>query len=106
MTIEEILDRKKCQTFDCESIQLNFAERMQLFYDKGERYYEDKDVYGVTIDDVDFITEKDGQQKVSAACILLFVKNPQRFFPRARTRFIRYEGTEEKVSTEMNVVRT
>lgn len=53
----------------------------------------------------DFITEKDGQQKVSTACILLFGRNPQRFFPRARTRFIRYEGTEEKVGTEMNVVK-
>lgn len=53
----------------------------------------------------DFITEKNGQQKVSTACILLFGKNPQRFFPRARTRFIRYEGTEEKVGTEMNVVK-
>ena len=114
-----------------KSKKLNFDERMQLLYDKGERYYEDKDVYGATIDDVDmnlvgdymnvigygksaieylrenndFITEKDGQQKVSTACILLFGKNPQRFFPRARTRFIRYEGTEEKVGTEMNVVK-
>ena len=34
-----------------------------------------------------------------------FGKNPQRFFSRARTRFIRYEGTEEKVGTEMNVVK-
>ncbi len=104
---------------------------MQLLYDKGERYYEDKDVYDATTDDIDmnlvsdymnvigygksameylrenndFVTEKDGQQKVSTACILLFGKNPQRFFPRARTRFIRYEGTEEKVGTEMNVVK-
>ena len=114
-----------------KSKKLNFDERMQLLYDKGERYYEDKDVYGATIDDIDmnlvddymnvigyrksvreylrenydFVTEKDGQLKVSTACILLFGKNPQRFFPRARTRFIRYEGTEEKVGTEMNVVK-
>lgn len=53
----------------------------------------------------DFVTEVDGQQKISTACILLFGKNPQRFFPRARTRFIRYEGTEEKVGTEMNVIK-
>ena len=114
-----------------KSKKLNFDERMQLLYDKGERYYEDKDVYGATINDVDmnlvndyiqvigynksameylrenndFVTEVDGQQKISTACILLFGKNPQRFFPRARTRFIRYEGTEEKVGTEMNVVK-
>ena len=114
-----------------KSKKLNFEERMQLLYDKGERYYEDKDVYGATINDVDmnlandyiqvigyrksameylrenndFVTEVDGQQKISTACILLFGKNPQRFFPRARTRFIRYEGTEEKVGTEMNVIK-
>lgn len=114
-----------------KSKKLNFEERMQLLYDKGERYYEDKDVYGATINDIDmnlvndylnvigygksameylrenndFVTEADGKQKISTACILLFGKNPQRFFPRARTRFIRYEGTEEKVGTDMNVVK-
>ena len=114
-----------------KSKKLSFDERMQLLYDKGERYYEDKDVYGATIDDIDmtlvddyvsvvgygksgmeylrenndFVTEVDGQQKISTACILLFGKNPQRFFPRARTRFIRYEGNEEKVGREMNVVK-
>jgi len=114
-----------------KSKKLNFDERMQLLYDKGERYYEDKDVYGASIDDIDmnlvndymgvmgygksgmeylrenneFIIETDGKQKISTACILLFGKNPQRFFPRARTRFIRYEGKEEKVGREMNVVK-
>ena len=114
-----------------KSKKLNFEERMQLLYDKGERYYEDKDVYGATIDDIDmtlvddyisvigygksameylrenndFVTEVDGQHKISTASILLFGKNPQRFFPRARTRFIRYEGREEKVGREMNVIK-
>ena len=114
-----------------KSKKLSFDERMQLLYDKGERYYEDKDVFGATMDDIDmnlvndymsvigygksgmeflrenndFVAEIDGQQKISTACILLFGKNPQRFFPRARTRFIRYEGKEEKVGREMNVVK-
>ncbi len=114
-----------------KSRKLSFDERMQLMYDKGERNYEDEAAYGATIDDVDmaaveaytriigygksameylsenndFVKEADGKQKVSNACILLFGKKPQRFFPRARTRFIRYEGTEEKVGTEMNVVK-
>ena len=43
-----------------------------------------------------FIKEKDGEVQISSAAILLFGKNPQNFFPRARIRFIRYEGTEEK----------
>ena len=35
----------------------------------------------------------------------MFGKNPQNFFPRARVRFIRYEGIEEKFGTEMNVIK-
>ncbi len=38
--------------------------------------------------------------QISTAAILLFGKNPQNFFPRARIRFIRYEGTEEKFVKE------
>lgn len=42
---------------------------------------------------------------MSGAALLLFGKEPQRFFPRARVRFIRYDGTEAKVGTEMNVIK-
>ena len=115
-----------------KSRKLSFEERMQLMYDKGERFYEDTAVYGATVDDIDLnavaeytnvigygknplqylrenngfvTTNKKGEENVSTACILLFGKNPQRFFPRARTRFIRYEGVDEKVGTEMNVIK-
>ena len=37
--------------------------------------------------------------------VLLFGKNPQRFFPRARVRFIRYKGTTAEVGDRMNVVK-
>ena len=115
-------DKSKLQTFE---------ERLQLNYDKGERYFEDKAVPDAMIDDIDmdfvkeytdkidygkspleylrenrgFIKEKDGEIQISTAAILLFGKNPQNFFPRARIRFIRYEGTEEKFGTEMNVIK-
>lgn len=115
-------DKSKLQTFE---------ERLQLNYDKGERYFEDKAVPDATIDDIDmefvkdyidkisygkspleylkenkgFVKEKDGSIQISSAAILLFGKNPQNFFPRARIRFIRYEGTEEKFGTEMNVIK-
>lgn len=36
---------------------------------------------------------------------MLFGKYPQTYFPRARVRFIRYEGTEEKFGTQMNVIK-
>ena len=115
-----------------KSQKLSFDERVQLMYDKGERFYEDTAVYGATVDDIDieavanyvkmvgygkspmeylrennsFVTlNKEGEEDVSTACILLFGKNPQKFFPRARTRFIRYEGVDEKVGAEMNVIK-
>ena len=115
-----------------KSRKLSFEERIQLMYDKGERYYEDTAVYGATVDDIDiaaveryteligytksakqylyenngFITTNaKGEEQVSVACILLFGKYPQKFFPRGLTRFIRYKGTEERVGTEMNVIK-
>lgn len=113
------------------SRKLGFEERMSLMYDKGERYFEDTAAYDATIKDIDFnyvqdllnvigytkspleylkennnfITYKDGKEQISTACILLFGKKPQLFFPRARVRFIRYMGTEEKVGREMNVIK-
>ncbi len=114
-----------------KSRKLTFEERTQLMYDKGERYFEDKSVPDATIDDIDmemvqsyiekigysktpleylkenkgFVKIKNGQEVISGAAIRLFGKDPQLYFPRARIRFIRYEGTEEKVGTEMNVIK-
>lgn len=36
-----------------KSRKLSFEEHIQLMYDKGERYYEDTAVYGVTVDYID-----------------------------------------------------
>lgn len=114
-----------------KSKKLNFDERLQLMSDKGLRNFEDEPVVDATIDDINmdavadlvrtigyskspmgylrennnFVTIKDGKEHISKACILLFGKYPQRFFQRARTRFIRYEGTEEKFGREMNVIK-
>ena len=115
-----------------KSRKLSFEERIQLMYDKGERYYEDTAVYGAMVDDIDMAaveryteligytksakqylqenngfltTNARGEEQVSVACILLFDKYPQKFFPRGRTRFIRYKGTEERVGAEMNVIK-
>ena len=115
-----------------KSRKLSFEERIQLMFDKGERYYEDTAVYGATANDIDMaaveryteligytkspkqylqenngfiITNAKGEEQVSVACILLFGKYPQKFFPRGRTRFIRYKGTEERVGAEMNVIK-
>ncbi len=110
---------------------LRFEERLQLLYDKGERYFEDKAVADATMEDLNmalvqeyidkigyskspeaylrqnkgFVKTKNGVDYVSTAAILLFGNNPQAFFPRARIRFIKYDGIEEKFGTEMNVVK-
>ncbi len=114
-----------------KSKKMNFEQRTRLMYAKGARFFEDAPVRDATIDDIDldfvqsyikkigygrgpleylrgnkdFIVSRDGRDEISGAAILLFGKNPQRFFPRARVRFIRYEGTEAKVGTEMNVIK-
>lgn len=114
-----------------KSKKLNFDERLQLMYAKGARYYEDEPVYRSSVDDIDwdfvaeycnkigykkspqeyieqnndFIIKHNVREELSGAAVLLFAKNPQRFFQRARVRFVRYDGTEAKVGTEMNVIK-
>lgn len=114
-----------------KSKKLNFDERLQLMYAKGARYYEDEPVYRSSVDDIDwnfvaeycnkigykkspqeyikqnkdFVIKHNGREELSGAAVLLFAKNPQRFFQRARVRFVRYDGTEAKVGTEMNVIK-
>lgn len=81
-----------------KSRKLTFDERLQLMYDKGERYYEDSTAYDATLDDIDmdavkaymkrigygksameylqenkgFVTYKGDVPQVSAACIIAF----------------------------------
>ena len=114
-----------------KSQKLSFDDRLRLMYSKGSRYYEDEPVADSSIEDIDmdfvasycqkigyakspeeyirqnksFIVTKSGRQEMSGAAILLFGKDPQQYFQRARIRFIRYDGTEAKVGAEMNVVK-
>jgi len=114
-----------------KSKKLTFDERMQLMYDKGDRFYEDTPVAGAGLAELDlervrayskrigysksplhylrenhgFIRKEKDVERVSAAAILLFGKAPQQYFPRARVRFIRYEGTDEKTGAKMNVIK-
>lgn len=115
-----------------KSKRLNFEQRLQLVYAKGVKYYEDEPVAGATLQDIDleyvgkyiekigyikgdaeyylrhnndFITTVDGEDKISTAAILLFGINPQRFFPRARLRFVKYDGRKAEVGDRMNVIK-
>jgi len=110
---------------------LAFEDRMTLTFDKGLRSFEEFSVPDADYDDIDeaylkeylqmigyrkpprdyllnnknFAKKQDGKLKPSVAAILLFGKYPQRFFPRARVRFIRYEGKEERTGAQMNVIK-
>lgn len=114
-----------------KSKKLSFEERMQLMYDKGDMLYEDSPIRNASIEDVDMelvaeyanmigykkaplqlleegkkvIKKENKNYTVSAAAILLFGKEPQRFFPRARLRFIKYQGIEEKTGAQMNIIK-
>lgn len=118
-----------------KSKKLNFEQRMQLVYAKGEHYYEDAPVNNARWEDLDmdlvedyvkvigygkgtetylrengYMVKKEDYrgreyEALTGAAVLLFGKNPQRFFQRAQVRVIRYDGTEAKVGTEMNVVK-
>ena len=115
-----------------KSKKLNFEQRLQLVYAKGVKYFEDQPVSGASMADLDlsvvqqycdrlgyskgdaehylrhnhdFVSSSDGADTISAAAILLFGKDPQRFFPRARIRFVRYEGDTAEVGAQMNVIK-
>ena len=118
-----------------KSKKLTFAQRTQLMYAKGERFFENAPVHDAKKEDLDesliddylrrldyrkgldaFIRENgfiaqvedfhgSTKEYLTGAAVLLFGKNPQKFFPRARVRVIRYEGTEAKVGREMNVIK-
>lgn len=111
--------------------KLSFEERFTLMSDKGLIHFETTAVQGSGMDDIDMTLVEDYISRLhygksareflmenrgylvrkgeniypSAVSILLFGKKPQGFFPRAQVRFIRYEGTEEKVGREMNVIK-
>ncbi len=114
-----------------KSQKLSFEDRLRLMYAKGSRYFEDEPVADSSLEDIDMdfvaayckrigyrkspeeyirqnkslMVMKGGRYEMSGAAILLFGKDPQQFFPRARVRIIRYDGIEAKVGTEMNVVK-
>lgn len=53
------------------------------------------------------IRDSDGgfKYKLTVAGVLTFAEIPTAFLPNARIRFIRYEGTEGRLGTEMNVIK-
>ena len=76
-----------------KSKKLTFDERVQLMYDKGERYFEDTAVYGATIDDIDMNAVADYAKLVG------YGKNPLQYL-RENNGFLttNKKGEEESVA--------
>ncbi len=116
-----------CRVGD-KSTKMTFNERLLLAYARGEQNYEASPIFGSSIKDIDknlileymrkigytmsysnyiyengFVTDNRGE--VSVKAILLFGKNPMKYFGRARVRFIRFDGREELTGPEMNVIK-
>jgi ATP-dependent DNA helicase RecG len=114
-----------------ENKRLNFEQRLNLEYDKGERLFEEKIVEECTMEDLDEnilksyaeainysgsdyerllyargLARRSGEgPRITVAAVLLFAENPSIFLPNARIRFFRYEGSSAEVGVSMNIVK-
>lgn len=110
-----------------QTLELNFEQRLQLEYEKGQRAFEEQPIARSDFTDLDMdlleqyrqklhtdrsieeilkardLINKEGQ--ITNACILLFGNNPTRYFPNARLRFLRYEGKAPLTGRTFNVVK-
>lgn len=102
-----------------------------LEYSKGTRHFEDEIQTGAKMEDLDeelltqykkkidaekvpservlrargFLVEKDGQEYLTNAAVLLFAKNIRQFYPNCRVRFVRYEGVSAGTGTRLNITK-
>ncbi|MFU2137336.1 ATP-binding protein [Gallibacterium anatis] len=102
----------------------------KLEYDKNIRLFEDESVINFNEEDLDItllneykekmnfeghfldllykrnlLEKKDGRYLFKKSAILLFSQDPERYIPSASVRYVRYDGTEEKVGSEHNVIK-
>ena len=106
--------------------KLNFEQRLELQYDRGDTTFEltgSRTVHDSALDAAavaeyaehlghpeperllqarDLVDRED---RPNAAALLLFGAVPQRAFPQAWVRVIRYEGTERRTGGDQNIVR-
>ena len=122
-------DEVYCRQGD-SSIKLNANQIRNLEYDRKERDFEAEILMESSINDIDieimeiyknkidtdlsnedvlkargFLREKEGKYHLTKAGMLLFGKNPSIYLPSARVRVLKFEGTEFKVGTEMNIIK-
>ncbi|HFI0302769.1 TPA: ATP-binding protein [Streptococcus suis] len=110
-----------------ETVKLSYEQRTQLSYDKGQRFFEDEVVPDASLEDIDDslvqdfknhfdVSERSVEEilkarrflingKLTKAAILLFGKYPSAFFPQARVRFQRFDGTDMGTGSSFNVIK-
>lgn len=114
-----------------QSREMKGEDLRNLEYSKNARHYEDELNRDATISDLDedllkeyqrrigaenqsfaqtlkargFLKERNWQEWLTNAAVLLFAKNVGQFYPNCRVRFVRYEGNEAATGTRMNLVR-
>ena len=109
-----------------KSKKLTHEQINDLEYDKGERYFEEEIVDRSSLKDVDsellvtykkVINTKLSDEEVlegrgllvngnlTIAGVLLFSKNPSKFYPNARLRFLRYEGIKAQLGQRLNLIK-
>lgn len=107
-----------------ESRKLNFPQRQELEFDKGQSQYDGMALNGYTVDDLrgpllDNYREATGAESVesllnarslltrdgtvSNAGYLLFSEHPQREFPEAYIRVLRYMSTERGTGSRLSL---
>ena len=107
--------------------KLNHEQITQLEYDSGQGYFEDEVVEDTSIEDIDFELLESYRKNMDLtnstledilksrnfikkglltnACVLLFSKEPTKYLPQARLKFIRYDGVKANVGTEINIIK-
>ncbi len=106
--------------------KLNHEQITQLEYDKGQRSFEDEVVEDSSISDIDLDIIEQYKKNMDISCsaeeilearnmlkkgkitnagVLLFSKNPTKYLPQARLKFIKYDGVKAEVGRSINIIK-
>lgn len=110
-----------------KTVKLSYEDRRKLEFDKGQRWFEDEEVPDSSLEDVDtdimaqyqarmgiqsFTAEEVLKSRnllrngrLTHAGLLLFGKDPSRYLPGARMRFLRFEGKAMQPGLDFNLVK-
>lgn len=126
-SVIESFDREVYLRVGDSTLKVTYEQRRQLEYDKGQRLFEDDIVKGSSLEDVDLDLMQKYKERMGIpshstesvlssrnflingsltnAAVLLFAKNPTKYLPNARIKFLRYDGNVSRSGSEFNVVK-